>query len=104
MPSSSSLRAITSLSSTVNETASPCVPSRSVVSNVKIRMCQLSVASRRWSVGGYRFLRYAGFLLFLQECHHFAQLAADALDRLVARRFAHGQEVLAAGLVLVDPR
>src|ERR1039457_4951868 len=47
--------------------------------------------------------RYAGFLFLFEEGHHFAQLAADLLDGLIAGRFAHGEEFVAAGLVLIDP-
>src|ERR1039458_4366913 len=49
------------------------------------------------------FLRYAGFLFLFEEGHHGAQLAADFFDGLMAGGFAHGEEILAAGLVLVDP-
>ena len=48
--------------------------------------------------------RDADLFLLLQERHHLAQLRADLFDRLAfLRRFAHRQELLAAGLVLADP-
>src|SRR5438105_10086250 len=99
MPSSSSFCAMTSLSSTENETDSPCVPSRSVVSKVKIFMA--SNLGRRNRLP--HLLRYTYFFLLLEERHHGAQFAADALDELVARFFAHVQKLLTARLVLVDP-
>src|ERR1039457_3415303 len=93
-----------SLSSNEKETASPWVPSRRVVSNVKMRMI---VARGWWLVlrGGCRHgVGWdAGFLSLFQKCHHFAELAADALDRLIAGGLAHGEEILAAGFVLPDP-
>src|SRR5690242_14171853 len=98
---------MTSLSSTEKETASPCVPSRSVVSKVWIRICFLSQAETCATLLGDRrrllFLRDAGFLPFLQECHHLAQLAAHSLDVGIARGFAHRQELVTPGFVLVDP-
>src|SRR5271157_2242460 len=94
MPSSSSFCAMTSLSSTEKETDSPCVPSRSVVSNVKIFTGHGALC---------RFRRHASFLLLLQERHHLAQFFPHRFDGLVAGRFAHGQKVLPAGAVLFDP-
>src|SRR5450432_2724657 len=85
-----------SLSSTENETASPCVPSRSVVSKVKIFITDLLDAG-----GG--FLRYAGLLFLLEERHHFAELPAHLFDRLVGGGFAHGEEFLAARFVFRHP-
>src|SRR5258707_1319330 len=96
MPSSSSFCAMTSLSSTENETDSPCVPSRSVVSKVKIFILLFGGQSRL-------LLRHSYFLLLFQEGHHLAKLAANLLDRLLARGIAHGQKLLAAGLVLLNP-
>src|SRR5271166_4733636 len=111
---------MTSLSSTENEMASPCVPSRSVVSNVEIFIntsLRVAVASepplpdgrgsvpeplffRRYG----RIFRHAGFfLLALQEGHHLAEFAAHLFHLLIAPGFAHGQEFLAAGLVLLHP-
>src|SRR5205823_2192051 len=89
MPSSSSFCAMISLSSTEKEMDSPCVPSRRVVSKVKI----------------FIFLpyRYPDLFLLLEERHHFAQLAAHGLDGLGLRGGAHGEEVLAPGLVLFNP-
>src|SRR6266545_6249548 len=105
---------MTSLSSTVKETDSPWVPSRSVVSNVKIfisgiwrqNVAKLHHFAAFWSLFGSQnrlFFRHPYFLLFLQESHHFPQLAADLFDGLLARCFPHGQEILAAGLVFLDP-
>src|ERR1035437_8268515 len=95
MPASSSLCAMTSLSSTEKETDSPCVPSRRVVSNVKIFM--------RQPLPPVLFGRHAGFLLLLEERHHRAQFLSHHYDGLVAGSFPHGQKVLAPGLVLFDP-
>src|ERR1700681_188133 len=97
MPSSSSFCAMISLSSTENETASPCVPSRSVVSNVWMRMELLG--DRR----GLLLLRYAFLLLLFQERHHLPEFFAHALDRLLARCLAHGQELVTASLVFLNP-
>ena len=52
---------------------------------------------------GYLVLRYPCFLLLFQERHHRAQLRAHLFDRLVAGFLAHRQEILAAGLILLDP-
>src|SRR5215469_15261189 len=97
MPSSSSFCAMISLSSTEKETDSPCVPSRRVVSNVKIFI------GLRLGRFGYLVLRYACLFFLLQERHHRTQFRAHLLDRLIAGLVAHGQELLAAGLVLFDP-
>src|SRR5215471_6675843 len=102
MPSSSSLRAMSSLSSTEKETDSPCVPSRRVVSKVNIFMAWLPKIDER-GPEAHATLRYSRFFAFLQERHHFAQLFADLFDRLVGRGLAHGEELLASGLVFVDP-
>src|SRR5579863_2990618 len=88
MPSSSSLWAIRTLSSADRLTASPWVPSRNVVSKVKMRM----------EPSGY-----AGLFLLLEERHHGPQTGAHGFDELVLLRLAHGQEVLAAALVLCHP-
>ena len=92
---------MSSLSSTENETDSPWVPSRRVVSKVKIFI----ISRRPWPRGGASalFLRYSGFFLLLQERHHLAQFAAHFFDGLIAGSFAHGQELVAAGFVFVDP-
>src|SRR5579872_1316594 len=91
MPSSSSFCAMMSLSSTEKETASPCVPSRRVVSNVEIFM---GVSGGGW---------YSGFLFLFEERHHFAQLAAHRFDGGSAGGVAHGEETVTSGFVLVDP-
>src|SRR5438876_484807 len=81
------------LSSTEKETASPCVPSRRVVSNVWMRI---------WS--GRALLSYARFFRFFQEGHHFAKLRADLLELLSVLGFPHGEELpAAAGFVFRDP-
>src|SRR5574340_1463258 len=90
-----------SLSSTEKETDSPCVPSRSVVSNVKIRIP--GSLSGLLLGGGRLVFGHARFLLLLEERHHLAQPAAHALDLQIALRFPHGEEILAAGLILIDP-
>src|SRR5450432_1199569 len=95
MPSSSSFWAITSLSSIEKETASPCVPSRSVVSKVWMRI--------RLALRSGRFLRDAGLLSLFQEWHHFAEFTAHLLDLGIARRVAHMQKLVTAGLVLRNP-
>src|SRR5579872_5505580 len=87
---------MTSLSSTEKETASPCVPSRSVVSNVWMRI-------RLLAGGGLLFFGHARLFPLLQKCHHLAQFAAHALDGLVLRGGAHRQKFLASALVLVNP-
>src|SRR5690242_6617452 len=96
MPSSSSLRATASLSSTEKETDSPSVPSRSAVSKWKI--C-ISVGL---SIRGTA-LRYAGFLALLEEGHHLAKLLADRFQLRGGAGLAQGEEVLASCLVLFDP-
>src|SRR5258706_61920 len=97
MPSSSSFCAMTSLSSTEKETASPWVPSRRVVSKVWIRIMFNSQAK------ACATLRDAGFLSFFQERHHLAQLGANYFDLGFLGAFAHCQEFVTAALVLVDP-
>src|SRR5262249_32943884 len=52
---------------------------------------------------GGRLLRYAYFFLLLEERHHLPQLTADGFDRLITRLFAHGKELVASGLVLLNP-
>src|SRR5690348_4249709 len=97
---------MTSLSSTEKETASPCVPSRRVVSNVKIFISHLR-ARRSLTLllgrGGRGILRDAGLFLLLKERHHGAQFAAHVFDALVLFRLAHRQKFLAPGAVLVHP-
>src|SRR6516165_2631811 len=102
MPSSSSFWAMTSLSSTEKETDSPCVPSRRVVSKVKIFMLG-TYRPRTVAARNHLILRYSGFFSLLQKRHHFAKLAADLLDGLGAGGVAHGQKFVPAGLVFVDP-
>src|SRR5258706_2684037 len=97
MPSSSSFCAMTSLSSTEKETASPWVPSRRVVSKVWIRIMFNSQAKARAT------LRDAGFLSLFQERHHLAQLGANFFDLRFLGAFAHSQEVVSAALVLINP-
>src|ERR1700690_2427690 len=53
MPNSSRRRAMASLSSTVKDTASPWVPSRSVVSRVVIVMLELSAFSCQLSANNW---------------------------------------------------
>src|ERR1700676_3396350 len=53
--------------------------------------------------GTLRGRRYSYVLLLFQERHHLAELGADLLHLLVLRRFAHGQELVAAALVFGDP-
>src|ERR1700691_2981607 len=107
MPNSSSFWVMRILSSTEKETDSPCVPSRRVVSNVEIFIKHLTSAKEAGcqpaaccqpALLSY-FLGNADFLLFLEERHHFAQLAAHFFDRLIARFLAHGQKFVAAALV-----
>src|SRR5580704_7593117 len=87
-----------SLSSTENETASPCVPSRSVVSNVWMRMELLGYR------GGFLLLRYAFLLLFLaQERHHLPEFFAHSLHGLIMASLAQREEFVTAGLVFFDP-
>src|SRR6516225_11629895 len=101
MPSSSSLFAMTSLSSTEKETLSPCVPSRSVVSNVKIFMSHLGRTKAQGRA--LRYLRHSRLLFPFEEGHHFTQLAAHLLDFLALLGFPHGEEFLAAGPVFLHP-
>src|ERR1022692_2352079 len=91
-----------SLSSTENEMDSPCVPSRRVVSKVSIF---IGAHIKQGQAGGLYYLRYrdANFLLLFEEGHHVAQALADGLDLVGLRGFAHGEELVAAGLVLGDP-
>src|SRR5690242_21162317 len=97
MPISSSFCVMTSLSSTEKEMDSPCVPSRRVVSKVKIFMRtpypRLDTLCHRDSY----------FFLLFQKRHHLAQFLADFFDRLVLGGLAHREKLLAAGLVLFDP-
>src|ERR1017187_2807100 len=95
-----------SLSSTENEMDSPCVPSRRVVSKVSIFIEILKKADRRTQrVPRPVLLRYgdANFLLLFEEGHHVAQALADGLDLVGLSGFAHGEELVAARLVLGDP-
>src|ERR1035438_9700305 len=92
MPSSSSFWAMTSLSSTEKETDSPCVPSRRVVSNVKIFMLPPWVGRLRPVNLHYG---YAHFLFLLQKRHHFAKLAAHGFNWLVLCRLPHREKILA---------
>src|SRR5581483_10339481 len=101
MPSSSSFCAMMSLSSTEKETASPCVPSRRVVSKVKIFI--KTNIRRRNRLPNLGFRRYSYFFLLLEERHHGTKLAAHFFDGLVFGRFAHGEELVASRLVLFDP-
>src|ERR1019366_3297511 len=89
-----------SLSSTENEMDSPCVPSRRVVSKVSI-----FIGALKGQAGGLSYLRYgdANFLFLFEEGHHVAQALADGLDLVGLSGFAHGEELVAAGLVLGDP-
>src|SRR5580704_2457544 len=96
MPSSSSFWAMAILSSTENETASPCVPSLSVVSKVWMRILFLSGCR-------FFFLRHAGFLAFFEERHHLAQLLADGFNRSICSLGAQRIELVAARLVFRDP-
>src|SRR6266545_2393583 len=97
------------LSSTEKETDSPCVPSRRVVSKVKIFI--KTKGPEALAPGPlllllcrcYLVFRYAGFFLLLEEWHHGPQLPAHHLDALVARRLPHGQEFLPSRAVFVDP-
>src|SRR5271168_2781092 len=87
-----------SLSSTEIETASPCVPSRSDVSKVWMRMELLG------DRGGFLLLRYALLLLFLaQESHHLPEFLANPFDWLIMCRLPHREELMAARLVFADP-
>src|SRR5271154_414757 len=88
---------MTSLSSTENETASPCVPSRRVVSKVWIRIMLLGAG------GGLLFFRHTRLFLLFQKWHHLAQLAAYFFYRLILGRAAHRQELVTPGLVLMNP-
>src|ERR1700730_834610 len=98
MPSSSSFCAMMSLSSTEKEMDSPCVPSRRVVSNVKIFISTSEAAGTEayppdlpnW---------HSDFFFLFEEGHHLAQAAAHHFDRLVARGLAHGQKLSTARLV-----
>jgi hypothetical protein len=95
--------AMLSLSSTEKETDSPCVPSRRVVSNVKIFMCY---RRRCYSVGtpaSFFFFRNGTPASFFFLRNGIISRSSPRFDGLMAGRFAHGQEVLAAGLVLFDP-
>src|SRR4051812_42909467 len=86
-----------SLSSTVNEIDSPCVPSRSVVTKVKI-FIEFTVGVKGSSYW------YAGFLLLFEERHHFPQRRTDDFDLVVVAGFTHREEFLAAaGFVFGDP-
>src|ERR1019366_2665478 len=89
-----------SLSSTENEMDSPCVPSRRVVSKVSI-----FIGALKGQAGGLSYLRYgdANFLFLFEEGHHVAQALADGLDLVGLSGFAHGEELVATGLVLGDP-
>src|SRR6266851_2897222 len=103
MPSSSSLCAMSTLSSAEKLTASPCVPSRSVVSNVNTRIKNRGQRTegrgqQKLLSGGHSYL-----LLLFEKRHHAAQLFADFFNGLGLRRLAHGEEILAAGFVLADP-
>src|SRR5260370_37978507 len=102
MPSSSSLCAMSTLSSAEKLTASPCVPSRSVVSNVNTRITK---RGQRTGDSGQKLLacRDTYLLLLFEKRHHTAQLFADFFNGLRLRRLAHGEEILAAGLVFADP-
>src|ERR1039457_2199321 len=93
MPSSSSFCAMSSLSSTENETDSPWVPSRSVVSNVEIFMTHRLFGA----------LRHPYLLALFEKRHHAAQFAAHFFDGLMARRFPRRQEVFPPRLVLFHP-
>src|SRR6516162_58981 len=99
MPSSSSFCAMISLSSTEKETASPCVPSRRVVSNVKIFIMHHAPECRKSGPrlllrGQRRVLRYPRFLLLFKERHHLAQFAAHLFDLQVAPGLAHLEKLL----------
>src|SRR5262249_49247518 len=87
------------LSSAEKLTASPCVPSRNVVSNVNTRI----TGPWRLAPGRLSSRRYARLLFLLQERHHLPQFRADLLDGLILLGFPNRQELLAAGLVLVHP-
>src|SRR5579863_118881 len=100
MPSSSSFCAMMSLSSTEKETASPCVPSRRVVSKVKIFI--KIERGQAWRPAALRY-GYAYFFFLLEEGHHFAEFAAHFFHGLVLGGGAHGEELVAAGFVFVDP-
>src|SRR6185437_11571982 len=75
--------------------------------------CRPGASYRKWrsalfllpllSSGYGLVFRHARFFSFLQKRHHFAQLAANALNLRVTRRFAHFEKLLAPGLVLADP-
>src|SRR5271154_2175173 len=88
---------MTSLSSTENETASPCVPSRRVVSKVWILIVLLGAGS------GLLFFRHTGLFLLLQKRHHLAQFAAYFFYRLILCRGTHREELVTPGLVLMNP-
>src|SRR6266576_1606535 len=102
MPSSSSFCAMISLSSTEKLMDSPCVPSRRVVSKVKIFITAAFKTKTQARRPALRY-RYPYFLFLFQERHHFAQLAADGFDLIVLRGLPHGEELLAPALVVVDP-
>src|ERR1044071_8585463 len=113
MPSSSSLRAMSSLSSTEKETDSPCVPSRRVVSKVKIFITGAPLLNVVRSLNGRGRKRSrdrqgtalwdSRFFSLLQERHHLAQLTPHRFDRLIGGGLAHGEELLASRFVFVDP-
>src|SRR5215469_1739691 len=89
---------MTSLSSTENEMDSPWVPSRRVVSKVKIFINKNGQAWRPTLL-----YWHPGCLFLLEERHHLTEASAHDFDRLIARLFPHGQELAAAALVLVNP-
>ena len=102
-----------SLSSTENETASPCVPSRSVVSNVWMRIYFLYVFNEVH--GTQECVRYltaaascscgtpSSFFFLLRNVIICAEFFAHALDWLIVAGLPHREELVTAGLVFVDP-
>src|SRR5579859_2911810 len=62
MPNSSSLAAINNLSSTENETASPCVPSRNVVSKVKIFINRFCSFARNYRASAAEIEKATGWI------------------------------------------
>src|SRR5579885_465728 len=93
---------MSSLSSEEKLTASPCVPSLNVVSNVNTRI-KTSFGKVGRDSSRPPSLRYSRLFLLLQKRHHLPQLRADLFDLLRLRRFPHLQKILAARLVLANP-
>src|SRR5580700_3895574 len=66
--------------------------------------CVIGVYLRSSAASNLRyFLWDADLFLLLEEGHHFTQFPAHFFDGLIARFFAHGEKLVAPGLVLRDP-